>query len=41
MQGKGGRYTGEDGYDRVDVEVTTLEGEKITAWIYQLQPQQA
>ena len=30
----------EDGYDRVDVEVTTLEGEKVTAWIYQLQPQQ-
>jgi gamma-glutamylcyclotransferase (GGCT)/AIG2-like uncharacterized protein YtfP len=29
----------EDGYDRVDVEVTTLEGEKVMAWIYQLQPQ--
>lgn len=28
----------EDGYDRVDVEVTTLDGRKITAWIYQLQP---
>ena len=31
----------EEGYDRVDVEVTTFEGEKITAWIYQLQPPQA
>lgn len=30
----------EEGYDRVDVDVTTDEGEKITAWIYQLQPQQ-
>ncbi|EPF16442.1 AIG2-like family [Cedecea davisae] len=28
----------EDGYDRVKVEVTTLEGQKVTAWIYQLQP---
>ncbi|KJV30109.1 gamma-glutamylcyclotransferase family protein [Pantoea sp. SM3] len=31
----------EDGYDRVDVEVTTPEGAKIIAWIYQLQPKQA
>ncbi len=29
----------EDGYDRVEVDVTTLSGEQITAWIYQLQPQ--
>jgi gamma-glutamylcyclotransferase (GGCT)/AIG2-like uncharacterized protein YtfP len=29
----------EEGYDRVPVEVTTGEGQKITAWIYQLQPQ--
>ncbi|ORM65388.1 hypothetical protein PRCB_22630 [Pantoea rodasii] len=31
----------EGGYDRVEVDVTSLEGEKITAWIYQLQPPQA
>jgi gamma-glutamylcyclotransferase (GGCT)/AIG2-like uncharacterized protein YtfP len=29
----------EDGYDRVEVDVTTSNGELITAWIYQLQPQ--
>lgn len=28
----------EDGYDRVEVAVTTAEGEQISAWIYQLQP---
>lgn len=30
----------EDGYDRVEVDVTTSNGEQVTAWIYQLQPQQ-
>lgn len=29
----------EDGYDRVEVEVTTPDGRTVTAWIYQLQPQ--
>jgi len=29
----------EEGYDRVPVEVTTNDKQKITAWIYQLQPQ--
>jgi gamma-glutamylcyclotransferase (GGCT)/AIG2-like uncharacterized protein YtfP len=29
----------EDGYDRVEVSVTTVEGQQVTAWIYQLQPQ--
>ncbi|WP_224553788.1 gamma-glutamylcyclotransferase family protein [Pectobacterium versatile] len=29
----------EEGYDRVEVVVTTAEGQQITAWIYQLQPQ--
>lgn len=29
----------EEGYDRVPVEVTTENGLKITAWVYQLQPQ--
>ncbi|PWC11085.1 hypothetical protein B4923_14400 [Brenneria roseae subsp. americana] len=29
----------EDGYDRVEVEVTTADGRHLTAWIYQLQPQ--
>ena len=29
----------EEGYDRVAVDVTTVEGEKFAAWIYQLQPQ--
>ncbi|RWR02233.1 hypothetical protein ED28_09210 [[Pantoea] beijingensis] len=29
----------EDGYDRVEVSVTTLNNQQITAWIYQLQPQ--
>lgn len=29
----------EEGYDRVPVEVTRDDGEKITAWVYQLQPQ--
>lgn len=28
----------EDGYDRVEVTVTTLEGKQVQAWIYQLQP---
>ncbi|MFK3705429.1 gamma-glutamylcyclotransferase family protein [Klebsiella sp. NPDC088457] len=28
----------EEGYDRVEVEVTTAEGQRVTAWIYQLQP---
>lgn len=31
----------EEGYDRVEVDVTTVEGQQITAWIYQLQPQTA
>lgn len=29
----------EDGYDRVEVDVTAANGEQFTAWIYQLQPQ--
>jgi gamma-glutamylcyclotransferase (GGCT)/AIG2-like uncharacterized protein YtfP len=29
----------EDGYDRVEVQVTTTDGQHLTAWIYQLQPQ--
>jgi len=29
----------EEGYDRIQVEVTTLDGKHVTAWIYQLQPQ--
>lgn len=29
----------EDGYDRVEVDVTTAQGETLTAWVYQLQPQ--
>lgn len=29
----------EDGYDRIEVDVTTAEGQQVTAWIYQLQPQ--
>lgn len=28
----------EEGYDRVPVEVTTDDGQQISAWIYQLQP---
>ncbi|MBM7342129.1 gamma-glutamylcyclotransferase family protein [Pantoea coffeiphila] len=28
----------EDGYDRVKVEVTTVDGLQVSAWIYQLQP---
>lgn len=28
----------EEGYDRVEVEVTTADGQRLTAWIYQLQP---
>ncbi|SKC20797.1 Uncharacterized conserved protein YtfP, gamma-glutamylcyclotransferase (GGCT)/AIG2-like family [Kosakonia radicincitans] len=28
----------EEGYDRVLVEVTTAEGKRVSAWIYQLQP---
>lgn len=28
----------EEGYDRVAVEVTTVEAQRVTAWIYQLQP---
>jgi gamma-glutamylcyclotransferase (GGCT)/AIG2-like uncharacterized protein YtfP len=31
----------EEGYDRVEVSVTTVEGQQVTAWIYQLQPQAA
>lgn len=31
----------EEGYDRVEVSVTTVEGQHVTAWIYQLQPQAA
>ncbi|WP_395276332.1 gamma-glutamylcyclotransferase family protein [Enterobacter chengduensis] len=31
----------EDGYDRVEVTVTSLEGKQVQAWIYQLQPQSA
>ncbi|MCE0491234.1 gamma-glutamylcyclotransferase [Pantoea sp. Mb-10] len=30
----------EAGYDRVEVTVSTENGEKVTAWIYQLQPPQ-
>jgi gamma-glutamylcyclotransferase (GGCT)/AIG2-like uncharacterized protein YtfP len=29
----------EDGYDRVEVDVITTNGEQVSAWIYQLQPQ--
>lgn len=29
----------EEGYDRVEVDVTTVEGQQVTAWVYQLQPQ--
>lgn len=28
----------EAGYDRVEVDVTTVEGQQVTAWVYQLQP---
>ncbi|EPY7437260.1 gamma-glutamylcyclotransferase family protein [Klebsiella quasipneumoniae] len=28
----------EEGYDRVPVEVTTDDGQQVSAWIYQLQP---
>ena len=28
----------EEGYDRIAVEVTTDEGQRVTAWTYQLQP---
>ncbi len=28
----------EEGYDRVSVEVTTDDGQQVSAWIYQLQP---
>ena len=31
----------EDGYDRVEVTVTTAEGKQVQAWIYQLQPHSA
>ncbi|QDY43964.1 gamma-glutamylcyclotransferase family protein [Candidatus Pantoea soli] len=31
----------EAGYDRVKVTVTTTAGERIAAWIYQLQPRSA
>ena len=31
----------EDGYDRVEATVTTLEGKQVKAWIYQLQPRSA
>ncbi|MGE0971083.1 gamma-glutamylcyclotransferase family protein [Klebsiella sp. WOUb02] len=29
----------EAGYDRVEAEVTTADGQRLSAWIYQLQPQ--
>ena len=29
----------EDGYDRVEVDVITTNGEQLSAWIYQRQPQ--
>ncbi|MGP2461620.1 gamma-glutamylcyclotransferase family protein, partial [Pantoea ananatis] len=29
----------EEGYDRISVEVTLENGDSVTAWIYQLQPQ--
>ena len=28
----------EEGYDRIAVEVTTHDGQRVTAWVYQLQP---
>ncbi|MBZ7362007.1 gamma-glutamylcyclotransferase family protein [Klebsiella grimontii] len=31
----------EEGYDRVAVDVTTEDGQRVTAWIYQLQPKVA
>jgi gamma-glutamylcyclotransferase (GGCT)/AIG2-like uncharacterized protein YtfP len=31
----------EDGYDRVEVDVITTNGEQVSAWIYQLQPNAA
>lgn len=31
----------EEGYDRVNVDVTTDAGQRVTAWIYQLQPKTA
>lgn len=31
----------EDGYDRVEVNVTTPDGKQVNAWIYQLQPRTA
>jgi gamma-glutamylcyclotransferase (GGCT)/AIG2-like uncharacterized protein YtfP len=30
----------EEGYDRVSVEVTTDDGQQVSAWIYQLQPRE-
>lgn len=30
----------EEGYDRVPVEVTTDDGQQVSAWIYQLQPRE-
>jgi len=30
----------EAGYDRVSVTVTSTQGERFTAWVYQLQPRQ-
>ena len=32
------RHANEEGYDRVEVEVTTADGRRLSAWIYQLQP---
>lgn len=29
----------EEGYDRVEVSVTTATDQQVTAWVYQLQPQ--
>ena len=31
----------EEGYDRVAVDVTMEDGQRVTAWIYQLQPKVA
>ena len=30
----------EEGYDRVPVEVSTDDGQQVSAWIYQLQPRE-
>jgi gamma-glutamylcyclotransferase (GGCT)/AIG2-like uncharacterized protein YtfP len=28
----------EEGYDRIEVDVDTIDGQRLTAWVYQLQP---